>query len=259
MLTNAVCIAAWLPFLIPKRGTHGENGQTSQYRWTPRRPPSHHFSHRQNKGNAYRIWFPNNLNCSNKLKQAANFKIAPVRPSHSYTSQNICNMLWLQDNDQLSISPKWKVYTEKIWAIGDRFQDVPGVDCRQKCHNSHDIWGLLGKNIIAPAPSSYPSKTTPKHFPCKWIVNTASFGRGQRNRIWCICRPFAAYLPHFLFIVWNYDNCVFMHKTRPSQESNWALAAHFRSVFFSNLSLALLGRHTCSADAPVPINMPKRR
>ena len=217
--------------------------------------------HRQNKGNAYRIiphLVPKQPELQQQIEAGCEFQ---DRSSQTLTSLHLSKHL-----QHAVVAGQWPTIhkskvksTEKIWAIGDRFQDVPGVDCRQKCHNSHDIWGRLRKNIIAPAPSSYPSKTTPKHFPCKWIVNTASFGRGQRNRIWCICRPFAAYLPHFLFIVWNYDNCVFMHKTRPSQESNWALAAHFRSVFFSNLSLALLGRHTCSADVPVPINMPKRR
>ena len=140
MLTSAVCIA-WLPFLIPKRGTQGVNGQASQYRWTSSVRLNISQPHqRQNKGNACRICFPNNLNCSNKSMQAANCKLQSdphILPKH------------LQHSGQLSMRPKMaKVKrTGKFWTIRSRmFQHY--VDRRQKCHNSSDIRGLRKKTSL---------------------------------------------------------------------------------------------------------------
>ena len=229
MLTIAVCIAAWLPFLFPKRGTQGVNSKASQYRWTPRRSPP---LQRQNKGRAYRIWFPNSLSCSNKLKQAVNCRIAPVRPSHSYTSQDICNALWLQDNDQLSISHHKS--SEKYWTdLGDRFQDVTG------------LCGLSSKVLQFPWHSRPSDKNTSLHLHlCPTLhprlhqsILHANGSRTQHALARAKRILLDAFVLHLLPIchshitVWNYDNCVIMHKTRTSQESTWELAAILRSVF----------------------------
>ena len=152
MLTNAVCIAAWLPFLIPKRGTHGENCQTSQYRWTPRRPPLSPFLNHTDRTKEMHTAFGSQttwIAATNwsRLRIAWSLQSDPHILTPLKTFATCCGCRTMTNYPQ--------VQSEKYWKdLGDRFQDVPGVDCRQKCHNSHDIWGLLRKNIIAPAPSS---------------------------------------------------------------------------------------------------------